>query len=174
MVSCQEISSCLRALLTLRTPSLSSTNSTTITGPHRVYTGFTGVILRLQEEAGDAASSWRRRVLQAPAGPSRPPEAPHEDYDWSSVGIFKGPSIRRPLEEPVRPHSACGPSAGVLNPGAARLSALGSAAAGLARRHAPYAKREGGRGGDEEETRRRRGGDEEETRSEGAFEYICM
>lgn len=32
-----------------------------------------------------------------------PRVAPHENHDWSSVGIFKGPSIRRPAQVPRSP-----------------------------------------------------------------------
>lgn len=69
--------------------------------------------------------------LRGPASVA-PRVAPHENHDWSSVGIFKGPSIRRPLKCPVHPHSACGASAGVLNPDGARL-ALMWCASGLVR-----------------------------------------
>lgn len=38
--------------------------------------------------------------------------------------FLKGPQLGVPLKCPVHPHSACGASAGVLNPGGARLALM--------------------------------------------------
>lgn len=90
--------------------------------------------------------------------PSQPCVAPHENHDWSSVGIFKGSSIRRPRKCLFIHilHAGLG-----WGPEPELRSALFNVAAGLAGRRASYAK------GKAEEERRRK--ERKEMR-----EHICM
>lgn len=57
--------------------------------------------------------SFRFALFESPLlEPLNPRVAADENHDWSSVGILKGPSIRRPWKCLVRAHSACAPRLG--------------------------------------------------------------
>lgn len=75
--------------------------------------------LRVQIYAGGLRDLFER---PSPV-PSQPCVAPHENHDWSSVGIFKGPQLGvrgSPRSSTFRMRA----SAGVLNPSVAQLSLM--------------------------------------------------